>query len=120
MNDMQQITKNMLADLNEVQLDLALAGQGDASEKVRKVKKQMLRFTENSENGIDALVSGYRHDALDQCERVNTMLAKIGSGEAPTDNELTFVKMASELLAQRIGVYLQRKMLVQCPGLAEV
>jgi hypothetical protein len=120
MNDMQRITKDILADLNEVQQDLALTGRDDVSAKVRRVKQQMLHITNFGETGIDALVCGYRSDALDQCERVTEILAKVGHGVAPSDNELMFVKFAAELLAQRIGIYLQRKMLVQCPGMAEV
>ena len=35
---------NMLADLNEVQLDLAVAGDNETSEKVRGVKQRLLQM----------------------------------------------------------------------------
>jgi hypothetical protein len=120
MSDLQQTRNAMLADLNEVQLDLAIAGNHKVSEKVRKVKLQMLRIGGIEVSGVDALVSGYRSDAIEQCDRLSEILAKIGNGAAPSDNELMFVKMAAELLAQRIAAYMRRKMVVECPNMLEV
>ncbi len=117
--DMQKTLTSILVDLNEVQMDLALSGQSEASEKIRGVKQMVVGIPIEPAD-VEAVVAGYRYDAIEQCERTRTILEKISRGDEPSDNELMFVRLAAEQLMRSVGVYMQRKMLVECPGMAEV
>ena len=103
---MQQIRNEMLVDLNEVQMDLALIGDDEACDKVRRVKQRLLKVNQSvtgADPQIAKVVAACRKDAVSSLMALRAQLTIEMSEEQISDEYLQMAGMAAEFFVRRVN-----------------